>query len=199
MQAIKAIKTVYKGYRFRSRLEARWAVFFDAVDVKWEYEKEGYDLGKAGRYLPDFWLPEIGPRGMFVEIKGDWPTQEEEDKCSILRDELGVPSYIVSGVPGERLGTMYCWDSCDSGGGCYDGDECSIIWPCSSPFVIVSHEDSRISRDRDLHLSEEYDWCEARYQSGGDIDHQKWASDVARSARFEHGEKPTPPKRVTAA
>lgn len=26
---IKAIDTIYKGYKFRSRLEARWAVFFD--------------------------------------------------------------------------------------------------------------------------------------------------------------------------
>lgn len=32
---IKPIKTQYKGYRFRSRLEARWAVFFDACGVKW--------------------------------------------------------------------------------------------------------------------------------------------------------------------
>lgn len=30
---VKAIDTVYKGYRFRSRLEARWAVFFDALDA----------------------------------------------------------------------------------------------------------------------------------------------------------------------
>ena len=34
MREIKAIETVYKGYRFRSRLEARWAVFFDACGVK---------------------------------------------------------------------------------------------------------------------------------------------------------------------
>jgi hypothetical protein len=27
---IQAIETVYRGHRFRSRLEARWAVFFDA-------------------------------------------------------------------------------------------------------------------------------------------------------------------------
>lgn len=63
---IKAIETKYKGYRFRSRLEARWAVFFDALGVQWEYEKEGYDLGEAGYYLPDFWLPSIG---CFWEIK----------------------------------------------------------------------------------------------------------------------------------
>ena len=32
---IKAIPTEYKGYRFRSRLEARWAVFFDACGADW--------------------------------------------------------------------------------------------------------------------------------------------------------------------
>ena len=53
---IKAIETVYKGYRFRSRLEARWAVFFDALGIKWEYEKEGYDFNGT-HYLPDFYLP----------------------------------------------------------------------------------------------------------------------------------------------
>ena len=63
---IKAIETVYKGYRFRSRLEARWAVFFDALGVKWEYEKEGFDLGEAGWYLPDFWLPGLN---LWFEIK----------------------------------------------------------------------------------------------------------------------------------
>ena len=58
MAEIKAIETIYNGYRFRSRLEARWAVFFDEIGIKYEYEKEGYDLGKLGWYLPDFWLPE---------------------------------------------------------------------------------------------------------------------------------------------
>ena len=45
---IKAIETSYKGYRFRSRLEARWGVFFDALDIKWEYESEGFDLHEQG-------------------------------------------------------------------------------------------------------------------------------------------------------
>jgi hypothetical protein len=39
---IKPIETRYKGYRFRSRLEARWAVFFDTMEIPWEYEKEGF-------------------------------------------------------------------------------------------------------------------------------------------------------------
>ena len=33
-----AVETFYKGYRFRSRLEARWAAFFDLCKWRWEYE-----------------------------------------------------------------------------------------------------------------------------------------------------------------
>jgi hypothetical protein len=31
--------TEYCGYRFRSRLEARWEVFLDALGLEWEYEE----------------------------------------------------------------------------------------------------------------------------------------------------------------
>lgn len=44
MSSIQAIETTYNGYRFRSRLEARWAVFFDALGIQWKYEREGYAL-----------------------------------------------------------------------------------------------------------------------------------------------------------
>lgn len=97
---IQAIETHYNGYRFRSRLEARWAVFFDAFGVKYLYEYEGYSLppyewswgGERPAdvsdeeeaklradaatelfYLPDFWLPE---RQFFVEVKGRMSSQD---------------------------------------------------------------------------------------------------------------------------
>jgi hypothetical protein len=50
---MQPITTVYRGYRFRSRLEARWAVFFDALGLNWTYEPEGFDLD-GDWYLPDF-------------------------------------------------------------------------------------------------------------------------------------------------
>ena len=65
---MRAIETRYQGYRFRSRLEARWAVFFTATGIPWRYESEGYDLGNGVRYLPDFYLPK---HEIFVEIKPD--------------------------------------------------------------------------------------------------------------------------------
>jgi hypothetical protein len=54
---IKAIQTRYNGYWFRSRTEARWAVFFDSLGIPYEYEVEGFDLGISGQYLPDFHFP----------------------------------------------------------------------------------------------------------------------------------------------
>ena len=65
MSEIKPIETVYKGYRFRSRLEARWAYYFDLIGIEWRYETEGYDT-PHGKYLPDFYLPELQA---YVEIK----------------------------------------------------------------------------------------------------------------------------------
>jgi hypothetical protein len=37
-------ETYYRGCRFRSRIEARWAVFFDTLGIKWWYEPEGFSL-----------------------------------------------------------------------------------------------------------------------------------------------------------
>ena len=65
-ETIKAIETVYNGYRFRSRLEARWAVFFDAAGIPYEYEQEGFELSDGTRYLPDFYLPSYD---WYVEVK----------------------------------------------------------------------------------------------------------------------------------
>lgn len=63
------IETAYRGYRFRSRLEARWAVFFDEIGVNWRYEVEGY-VTDAGPYLPDFILQIEGRPPIYFEVKG---------------------------------------------------------------------------------------------------------------------------------
>lgn len=64
---IKPIETIYNGYRFRSRAEARWAVFFDACGIKYLYEPEGFILSDGTMYLPDFYLPESKT---YFEVKG---------------------------------------------------------------------------------------------------------------------------------
>jgi hypothetical protein len=71
----KAIETTYMGCRFRSRLEARWAVFFDALGWDWEYEKQGYTIGNWEEeftpWLPDFEIITPSGQHFYVEVKGD--------------------------------------------------------------------------------------------------------------------------------
>lgn len=86
MAGLRAIETAYRGYRFRSRTEARWAVFFDALGVTYEYEAQGFDLGDAGKYLPDFWLP---AQRYWVEIKGVAPDKPERLKAAFLAERSG--------------------------------------------------------------------------------------------------------------
>jgi hypothetical protein len=73
MEKIQNIPTKYNGVNFRSRLEARWAVFFDTLGIQYFYEYEGFQL-PSGWYLPDFWLPEFKK---WIEIK---PKQRWEDR-----------------------------------------------------------------------------------------------------------------------
>jgi hypothetical protein len=69
----KAIETVYNGYKFRSRLEARYGVFFDSANIPYEYEPEGFQLENGKKYLPDFYLPNDD---LYVEIKGEEPDDD---------------------------------------------------------------------------------------------------------------------------
>jgi hypothetical protein len=78
-----AIETAYKGYRFRSRLEARWAVFFDALGLEWLYESQGFECGND-RYLPDFHLPRSNT---WVEVKGsDELLKEDANRLEAVLD-----------------------------------------------------------------------------------------------------------------
>ena len=80
MKNIKAIETSYKGFRFRSRLEARWAVFFDSLGIQWEYEKDGYVIDGIC-YMPDFYLPRFET---FFEVKPGIITDDAAHKAYML-------------------------------------------------------------------------------------------------------------------
>lgn len=80
MSQIKAIETVYKGYRFRSRLEARWAVFFGEAGIEYQYEPQGFTGIDGDPYLPDFYLP--GEK-VYAEVKGT-NEQLKDDARKIL-------------------------------------------------------------------------------------------------------------------
>jgi hypothetical protein len=70
----ESVATRYNGTLFRSRLEARYAVFFDAAGIDWQYEpvpplvlKRTRRRGDSFWYLPDFVLPQTNT---VCDVKG---------------------------------------------------------------------------------------------------------------------------------
>lgn len=87
-----------KAYRFRSRLEARWAVFFNNIGLEYEYEMEGFDMEECS-YLPDFYIPSID---RWFEIKGQPLTVSEVQKCEQFcrrKDNENIKFSILIGAP----------------------------------------------------------------------------------------------------
>ncbi|MER7166796.1 hypothetical protein ABT336_12130 [Micromonospora sp. NPDC000207] len=85
------IETRYAGCRFRSRLEARWAVWFDHLGINWQYETETYLVGPKGSqrgYLPDFYLPR---RALWVEVKGHVAAANYPLLVAAAHPEHGLP------------------------------------------------------------------------------------------------------------
>jgi hypothetical protein len=87
-------------------------MFLDCIKVPWDYEVEGYELGEAGRYLPDFWLPE---GGFFLEIKPSGGlTVDSILKARALVDQTNRPCAILvgspktlTGIPSDFLSMLY--------------------------------------------------------------------------------------------
>ena len=188
MPDIKPLETFYKGYRFRSRLEARWAVFFDAAGIRYEYEPQGYKLSDGTCYLPDFFLPEFKA---YVEIK---PTgingpelQAAQRKCESLFYGLdGVIVLLCLGDPSEDNIGLFCSDSTDSGGG---ENWWSAKFYIFDPFIGVNIGILDSREDRFYFSS---GWGKVygisqieSYHSGNNLMAEK---NKARQARFEHGE-----------
>jgi hypothetical protein len=98
---MKVIETKYKSHFFRSRLEARWAVYFDSLEIKWIYEPEGYQLSDGGRYLPDFWLPD---HKLFAEVK---PEYCFDKRWIRFANESGYGLLVLDGLPHIRTFRLY--------------------------------------------------------------------------------------------
>ena len=190
---IKPIETIYKGYKFRSRLEARWAVFFDALDIIYEYEPEGYAT-KAGWYLPDFWLPETKT---FIEIKpAERPLDENKMSASIdprweeLEKQTGERFVLICGAPGRVSAMMepHCKHHSYQGFVLCDW---SYYWTeCEGCGCVDIQFEGRGARNRNHHKGCVYKkgnkYGDADKNYGYNTNKLNYAYDEARQARFEY-------------
>jgi hypothetical protein len=173
------IETVYRGCRFRSRLEARWAVFFQTLGVRWEYESQGFKLSNGEWYLPDFRVQLVDTL-LWCEVK---PTGQKTDLFSRFFNDL---------FPGDK---------------CPDGSVCAIVLREIPDPNDIDEACFHLGWDEPYHfcicpkcsaVGFEYNgWserircgCPDKEQHHSTADHPRILSAyaAARSARFEHGE-----------
>lgn len=201
-----AIETIYKGYRFRSRLEARWAVFFDSAGIEWQYEVQGYEVD-GYRYLPDFYLPKDE---CWVEVKGDptglhkdiprlramlgdsspLPGMKEETSLIIVLGEVPDPGISVPLHPcfcrddGQPLRTWAFFCRTKEGAGRAGVIEPSMLMPLMGLRYWRSPEENSPAdawSPKPILLRAEIGWPKVAE-----------AYRKARQARFEHGEEGVP-------
>jgi hypothetical protein len=135
---IHAIETRYQGYRFRSRLEARWAVFFDSIGLTWVYEPEGFVLDNGIKYLPDFRIVEWGT---YIEVKPTLPTYAELQKIvslaqAIRGSQQPAPTQVMlCGTPG--IPQLHIKENVVDVGGGYVALSMSGLTTENGPFVSI--------------------------------------------------------------
>lgn len=198
-RAIRAIPTTYAGCRFRSRLEARWAVFFDHLGITWEYEAEGYE-GPAGRYLPDF-LVHLGEPTLF-EVKPLSEAGQTDARWWEASAAADARLIVAYGMP--RGDGHAPWDAPTPDGhlNLIDGRSGLEGWDnyhafCTCPWCgtvgiefdgrgarvcgYAAHDLTSAQAEKQVgHYDKAYSYDDPRIVS---------AYTAARSARFEHGER----------
>ena len=97
--------TKYAGVEMRSRTEARWAIFFDVLELKWSYEPRKFRTPEGG-YIPDFYIRARKP--YWLEVKG--PEPEERDYARARYVEIETRSklrFLVGSLPDHHVdGTL---------------------------------------------------------------------------------------------
>lgn len=200
------IETRYNGYRFRSRLEARWAVFFDAMGITYEYEPEGLKIKDGKYYLPDFYLPQLhcyfevkrAPKKIMRSCLPREEYSEEIEKIAYGSHSNEWAGIIAFGDPYDHYMWIFCQDVSDSSGGSYNAPVVFGLYPATGKPMLCSWDDCR---DRTF-LTRFGHGDEIQMETGTAIlyynDSNPYITEKviaaelkARQARFEHGETPT--------
>lgn len=197
---VKAIETTWRGYRFRSRLEARWAVFFDAAGIRWEYEPEGFTIGcyegHERPWLPDFKVTFPNGTWYWVEVKGD-PDYFSTEKGKWFWHNIdfggGPPGFPNCGdLPDMRGGILFLGGLPPEAGGYLIA--CLICHHKGVWWTPVAIGDNGSSPDIDLDPRSIDSTAPADFQPQARGRHSvsriTRAVNAAKSARFEHGESP---------
>lgn len=196
----QVIQTMYSGCRFRSRLEARWAVLLDRLGADWEYEPEGFVLSDETYYLPDFLVHNVEGRAggddLWIEVKGEM-TRKDADKVNMFAFPDGMLTgldkpdrkiFVVGGIPHFKD----FWDLCQQ------IEEAKESDPFFKLYSLETVDGDNWGAMPAITKSGKFCLHAAGNADEVDTDRTVNAYAAALQARFEHGETPRGIKNRTA-
>lgn len=134
---VRGIRTTYGASRFRSRLEARWAAFFDLVGWRWTYEP--FDVEG---WIPDFLIH--GEASFLVEVGPCASVREFHDKADKPKLYLERPTLVLGVSPivlSDELAGLLVNEFPKRGDGTPSG-ACSAYWfVCADCQVLTVYGD----------------------------------------------------------
>lgn len=187
---MKAIETHYAGCRFRSRLEAKWCVFFQQMSIRWEYEPQGFTFdGRA--YLPDFLLPDTRT---WIEVKGSENALGYDlMEAFALALPRGERVVLLGPIPETKAAGDWDWGwqslhSCEMDEDRYVFGEWVGFGPGEPTVLTETSCSTPFDGGRE-------GWLTPVENTTGPC--AAAAYDAARMARFEHGESGPPARSAT--
>lgn len=195
--SMEPVQTRYAGCHFRSRLEAKWAVFFDHLDMEWQYEPERYMVGpKEARrtYLPDFHLT---GHDLWVEVKGDPAALDPVLMYAAADPYHGLPSSPYGaardyGLVEPRIVTVGPVPRSPGAHGLVCVVAGAILAWQRGVFTCTGGKHHLAPVGTPQHEGLDGGLLDATATGLAPCDHVRAAYVAARSARFEHGESGSP-------
>ena len=95
---ITQIPTIYKHTQFNSRLDARWAVFFEKIGFQWNYLISSTGANQAPAYSPKFWLAD---QQVFADVRFQEPPLNLRKRMA--RYARSNALWVIVGSPSIRF------------------------------------------------------------------------------------------------
>jgi hypothetical protein len=140
---MKALETEYDGIFFRSRLEARWAILFNSLKLRWVYEPECFILSSGQKYTPDFYIPKFD---LYVEIKPNFDWLKDDYHYGRYK-EFNKKLLVLSGdYPNFNVNYLI------NGYLTYDGqyEDCNVVFCPNSKYEPFFYSGNYLGENEDL-------------------------------------------------
>ena len=194
---VKKLRTEYNGYRFRSRLEVRWAVFFDACGIRWEYEPEVIFHSDCTRYIPSFYLLDFH---CFFDVQRKGVKGTKDGERAIRNISYGQRNnewagIIAFGDPADDDLYIFCQESNDGSAGEYENPVTIGFHPVTHKLSLFAYSDRRdrcfytaLDADAEIVPMETYEYGKYEYDEFVN-DRVLMARRTARFFEFDDSQK----------